>query len=479
MQDQPSRSQSLTQPQNDLPTGIHRVFEIGVWLFAGAAVFLMFYWSQKRFFNPDEFEAVHTAWKIQQGGRIYVDFFQHHHPFFYYLIIPMLKVFGESAETLIACRLMPLTFSFGTLVVTFLLGRILFNRLVAAVSVLLLATTFLFVRLGMEIRPDTPMVFLMLLSLYWFFGNQGRPRRLLLLASGVSLGVAFLIFQKALIPGAICFAVLIYRVFRKEMRAVDVLWFVVPGIVVVAPYAIYLFASGTFQEYWFFNWILNANALDSFSAKKCFQAWYSGSPGILLMACMGIVLTFRESSKRQLSLITMALAASILFVRGPNPQYALPALPLVAILAAGGLQCIGSRRVVLQIVILVFASGIPFHFMYVNATSEQAGVRQKNQLQLVSRVLELTSPDDKVYDGNNRFNLFRPDIHFYWFSVGDTFMLETHRMFRPVEYDVLSLIDEHKPKVVSVHEIPDLKDPRLTRHYRSLQPFGGIGVRID
>jgi len=53
MQDQPSRSQSLTQPQNDLPTGIHRVFEIGVWLFAGAAVFLMFYWSQKRFFNPD------------------------------------------------------------------------------------------------------------------------------------------------------------------------------------------------------------------------------------------------------------------------------------------------------------------------------------------------------------------------------------------------------------------------------------------
>jgi hypothetical protein len=64
---------------------------------AGAvAVFggLAFAGAWLRVFDHDELEAVHTAWKMWTGERIYIDFFQHHHPLFYRLLIPVLDLFG-------------------------------------------------------------------------------------------------------------------------------------------------------------------------------------------------------------------------------------------------------------------------------------------------------------------------------------------------------------------------------------------------
>ena len=46
-----------------------------------------------QFFDHDEFEAIHTTWKILKGQVIYIDFFQQKPPFFHITMIPLLKIF--------------------------------------------------------------------------------------------------------------------------------------------------------------------------------------------------------------------------------------------------------------------------------------------------------------------------------------------------------------------------------------------------
>ena len=39
------------------------------------------------------------------------------------------------------------------------------------------------------------------------------------------------------------------------------------------------------------------------------------------------------------------------------------------------------------------------------------------QLEKIAYVLQQTKSDEKVLDGRNDFNLFRPDLHYFWFQI--------------------------------------------------------------
>ncbi|MEP5069019.1 MAG: glycosyltransferase family 39 protein, partial [Crocinitomicaceae bacterium] len=125
-----------------------------------------------RDFDHDEFEAVHTAWKILTGEVIYIDFFQHHHPFFYYLIIPFIKLIGEKALTLLILRLFIFSFFLGILRISYLLIKDIFdsNR-IAWLAILLLVSTSMFSQKVIEIRPDVPQVFFGLLAILFYLRN--------------------------------------------------------------------------------------------------------------------------------------------------------------------------------------------------------------------------------------------------------------------------------------------------------------------
>ncbi len=61
-----------------------------LWILSFASLSIIFYQTLNKHFNHDEFEAVHSAWKIQHGEKIYIDFFQQQHPLLYYLLVPIL-----------------------------------------------------------------------------------------------------------------------------------------------------------------------------------------------------------------------------------------------------------------------------------------------------------------------------------------------------------------------------------------------------
>jgi len=73
------------------------------------------------------------------------------------------------------------------------------------------------------------------------------------------------------------------------------------------------------------------------------------------------------------------------------------------------------------------------------------------QLERVGYVLENTGEHDPVYDGDIQFNLFRPDLHYFWYSIKNgglrTYNKITGNKFG--DYDILKLILEKQPKLIS------------------------------
>jgi hypothetical protein len=73
------------------------------------------------------------------------------------------------------------------------------------------------------------------------------------------------------------------------------------------------------------------------------------------------------------------------------------------------------------------------------------------QLEKIAYVLRETGPGDKVLDGRNDFNLFRPDAHYFWFQIDPGEMLDNYRRLiggRRSTYDVCRLVREQKPRFI-------------------------------
>src|SRR5690349_16273212 len=47
----------------------------------------------RRAFDPDELEHSHAAWSLSRGLLPYRDFFEHHTPWYYYLLRPLFRWF--------------------------------------------------------------------------------------------------------------------------------------------------------------------------------------------------------------------------------------------------------------------------------------------------------------------------------------------------------------------------------------------------
>jgi hypothetical protein len=73
------------------------------------------------------------------------------------------------------------------------------------------------------------------------------------------------------------------------------------------------------------------------------------------------------------------------------------------------------------------------------------------QLEKIAYVLQQTRSNEKVLDGRNDFNLFRPDVHYFWFQLGPGEMLDNYRRLQGGShsaYDLCSLIREQKPRFI-------------------------------
>ena len=77
----------------------------------------------------------------------------------------------------------------------------------------------------------------------------------------------------------------------------------------------------------------------------------------------------------------------------------------------------------------------------------------KFQVDKISFVLENSSDTDTVYDGRAEFNLFRKDLHYFWYGLSNKKEFATYNKITGNKnfgnYDIYELIHDKKPKFIS------------------------------
>jgi hypothetical protein len=173
---------------------------------------------------------------------------------------------------------------------------------------------------------------------------------------------------------------------------------------------------------------------------------------------IGFVLLGRknDTTLKVVALLGVVLLLSVLFLRHPHRQSFLFAIPLLCIpighsldRAIARFRLHGVHMVSLMILVLIQ----PLSFLAPRITN--SGARDE-QLARVDFVIDNSKNSDLVYDGDIQFNLYRHDLHYFWFSVGPNKGLDTYNSItdnKYGDYDICQLVRSKQPKFISSYEL--------------------------
>jgi 4-amino-4-deoxy-L-arabinose transferase-like glycosyltransferase len=443
-----------------------------LWLIFITLLVIIFFCSMFRYYDHDEFEAIHTSWKIIHGERIFIDFFQQKNPFFHYTLIPILKLFGETIVAIKACRFFIFITMLCSLTVIYFTAKTIFDSKVAIISLILTTSTYIFVQKSIEIRPDTIQVLFGIIGVFFLYEFFKNNQTVNLIMSGISLGISFLFLQKAILIIALLGIILIYRYLTKQIKIKYLILFSVTIILTILPYYIYLFSRVSLKTYWICNWFINVHFIETFSPVKVFILSFKQNIFLWSFYLFGLVIVFKEKTKNEIAFLSLGLLGLVFGMRNPNSQYFMMAMPFVAMIAAFGICKIFDRKTKLQMILLiliaVLASG---NFCYVSMKHNN-----REQLEKIEYVLSITDNDDYVYDGNIQFNVFRKDLDYFWYSLRPTGVLATYKQIVNYDYDFYKLLQKYKPKVISNYYV-DTNIPIIMGNYSKSFLYKDIYIR--
>ena len=448
-------------------------------IFAGILVSIFFY-SYNRAFDPDEIENLHTAWKIVQGQEIFVDFFQHHHPFFDYLITPIIRTFGDTVDSIFVSRYFMLMLIACILITTYLLSlRIFKNSEVGIISLILTSTDITFYMKSIEIRPDVPQVLAGLLSIYFLFAYYDKKSLKNLIASSVSLAVSFLFLQKSIVLIVAIGALLIYDVFKKRVTYRHAALYATVFLISTSPYYIYVLLSGTFEQYFVTNWLVNYYLHEGSGRPDIYPIILRENTITLVLYLIGVIMMFRLGKERRFAALSLLLfiIPTILFQNLLRQYLVLAVIPF-CVIASYALYSVFDRRLYRLIVVIV-AIYIPLIYTHNYGFFRLDKRWQRDQLAKIEYVLSITDENDKVYDGNVIFNVFRDDIDYFWFCMGDTSCLDVYKKVTGYKYNVYDSIVAKKPKVISTYKISNINDARIKNNYKVSERYPDLLIRVD
>jgi dolichyl-phosphate-mannose-protein mannosyltransferase len=447
-------------------------------IFAAVLVSFLHYFLY-RGFGHDEIEHLHTAWKISQGSQIYIDFFQHHHPFLSYLLVPILHIFGETTNAMFASRYLMLVFLAGILTLTYLLSLRLFKSTeIGIISLILTLTTVSFFKSSMQIRPDVPQVFFGLFSIYLIFVFYDKRTLFSLVASAVCLAVSFLFFQKSVFLVFIIGVVFLYDLYKRQVRFREIFIYFAVFLICISPYYIYLLLSGAFEQYIITNWMVNIYFAKEVSVEPLLMASIYQNLITILLYITGVFMMMKAHVQRRFAALSLGLLIMIFIFLMPANRNLIMLAPLIAIIAGYGLHKIFNKNWV-KIIVLILAISIPMQILHKGGIFRVNNKKQSRQIDKINYVLSITDENDKVYEGKLFFNLYRDDIDYFWFCFNKDTCLDAYKKLTGYEYDIYDLIAKKKPKVITIYHINDLEHENIRNYYEKSDRYDDILIRKD
>lgn len=446
-----------------------------LWTLFGLLVFMILFLSLNKEFSFDEIELVHTSWKILRGEKLYVDFFQHHHPLLYYLMVPVVSVTGENITTLFYARIAIFFLLILIFVFTYRLSVKVFDKETGIIGLVFLSVTQVFITRAIEIRPDVPQTLFNLFTLFYLFTYLKSKNLKHLILSSLASGIAFLFLQKALAFNCLIVILLLFNAYKKIIRYYDLFIYLFVFLLSLLPYLFYLAGSNTIDSYFIFNWILNVRFLDRAYPFHTLMNSFKVNALVWLFFVLGLFCFNKTPTHKQFGFITFSLLVFIFLARKEYEQYFMPVIPLIVIVSSYAVSQIFKNSKTTMALVLILS-------ILVSSYSLSKWINEhKNtwQLQKINYVLSITNSDDFVYDGNVSFNLFRKDIDFFWYSLGYGDGLSTYQSIFDYDYDIYKLISKYKPKVISNHFIDNMNDDRITKYYRQSDLYEDLFIRVN
>ncbi|KKR22167.1 MAG: hypothetical protein UT50_C0001G0079 [Candidatus Moranbacteria bacterium GW2011_GWA2_39_41] len=440
---------------------------VSIVLFAGVALVLSLY----RSFNHDEFEAIHSGWKIFAGEKIYVDFLQQHHFMLYYVLSDLISLVGTGVKAIIASRLLSLVMAVGVAGLVYRIAKIAYDKNVALLSVFFLSSTVIFLQKILEVRPDVPLVLFELLAVFFLLRFFETKKLWQLLLSATTLFVSFLFLQKAVFLIFLIGLIFVYKLWKKEIvwRDFWIFW----GMMAVFSglFTWYVAITFTWSEYFFLNWLINANLLNTFPLYKYFLISMGQNPLVWILFVVGIVEMIRKKTFNIIAFLALGMLSFIFATKSPFPQYYLTSMPFIVIVAPVQLFRIfeWKKQVAIFLMLATIAGSLGVLY-YVSENN-------KKQLQKIDYVLSITDVNDRVYDGDANFNVFHKDLDYFWFSTKPkTGVLTSYRLMREYDYNAYALIDKFKPKIIS-NSFIKTKNPAVADNYAKSDRYGDLYLR--
>lgn len=468
------------------------LFELqpAIWIYRGkfliVTIFLLLFFLGYFVFNRtihlDEFEHLHTSWKISQGQTPYVDFFQHHHPLLWYLNLPLILIFEDSISTIYAMKCLALLMNLSLAFVTFLISKELTNsRKAGIIAVIILLSFAMYTEKSIENRPDIPQVIFCLLCYYMFLLYQKKKCVTYLIFSGLFWSIGFLFLQKALLFLLPIGLVMIWLTIIKEFNVKSLLIF---GVAAITPFFLYLtwhIWEGTLSDYTLFNWVINLDRKNR-SVPKHIHIHILSVFHFLCIAVSAFYFILNRnrfhSGKWSLFILSFLTLAAISSTPKPiSLHYFLPCLPLFASLIAicDHDMTWASKMWIRPYLLFILLSPVPNMIILSKIYS------QDRQLEELSFALKNSNKEETVWDKKLVGNVFRKDLHFFWYSfrnMKNYHQISDHPVYSNLvvnqvdPYDSCSLVVTKKPALIFTRNKE--MSPCILERYTTLNHEFGI-----
>jgi hypothetical protein len=452
-------------------------------------------------FDPDELEHAHAAWLMSRGMLPYRDFFEHHTPWYYYLLRPLFRFFDVDGSFeggrlfLVAGRGLSLVLTAVAIVLLVRAASRWADRRVGLLAGLLLVAQPIFLQKTLEMRPDVPAVVFFIAGLGLLVRGlrvsraPNAPVLRFFFGGGLGLGAAVMCTQKMLfvLPGVLA-GLALWSLFattgsvgaRLRASVVVLLGVALPGIGTWAVFAAYG-AGGAFITN---NFLLNARW--KHTPTHQFVRLLTGSWPVLALAVLGawraLARFFQSAERRWEDVLLLAvmggLFAGVAVVPSAHRQYYLMLLPIVCLYAADGLWALAGRALGRGPVPPARAAALALGLVplaLLPALALGGAYRSENGVQLarLRHVYDSTRPTDLVMDGWQGMGVFRPHAFRYFFLHE-----ETRAMLPPAEWDAyLAALEsgETRPSLIALDDNLRALGPRFLTfvgdHYVSRDGF--------
>ena len=343
------------------------------------------------------------------------------------------------------------------IVVTFILGKKLFNRFTGFVSAFILLSTVHYLYYARNSILDVPVTFFIVLAVTFFvYGLEAKKfKNMLYIGAGASIGLG--VMTKAivgLIPLVIIFLYLIaLSIINKRITGFKAFFVITISMLAVAmPWHIYSYYSHGYRfiEVYLLEHIFDRSTEGLGHVQPLF--WYqevlrtSLRIWILPFICGLFLLPFMEHKKRHLLLVYVAVFFIFTFFSLPADKllwYLVPIYPFTAIVAARFLdlgiealkyllktQYLHKIRDVKILFIVLLVLLTPF---YITLTRDRIFFEDENR-----DIVELIKVHNQIYPAN-RFTNF-------------------YLRYSRVPYTVALYYSDHEPKYVSTEDMLNLMD---------------------